>query len=157
MELWDAIAVLVAQGTDVLLTTQYLDEADHLANRIVIVDQGRVVADGSPAALKQRVGRTVVEIHVRHRHDLPEVARSLSRLRRPGDADVVVDEATRTVSTDFGGTMGPIMQALASLTERGLEVEDVAVRQPKLDEVFLALTGQPLQNQPPDPHAASAA
>jgi ABC-2 type transport system ATP-binding protein len=157
MELWDAIGALVARGTDVLLTTQYLDEADHLANRIVIVDHGRVVADGSPAALKQRVGRTVVEIHVRHRHDLPEVAGALSRLRHPDDTDVVIDEATRRVTSDFGGGMGPMMQALSKLTEKGLEIDDVAVRQPKLEEVFLALTGQPIQSQAPDPHAASAA
>ncbi len=74
MELWDAIATLVSRGTDVLLTTQYLDEADHLASRIVIIDRGRVVADGTPAELKQRGGHNVVEVHVRRR---PGPARGL--------------------------------------------------------------------------------
>src|ERR671934_782425 len=71
VDLWDAIRELVGQGTDVLLTTQYLDEADRLASRIVIIDHGRAVAAGTPAELKQRAGRNVIEVHVRERRDLP--------------------------------------------------------------------------------------
>ena len=75
---------LVDQGTDVLLTTQYLDEADHLASQIVIIDHGRSVAAGTPAELKQRAGRNVIEVHVRDRADIARVAASLAAL---GDGD----------------------------------------------------------------------
>src|ERR687887_251633 len=80
IELWDAIRGLVGQGTDVLLTTQYLDEADHLASRIVIIDHGRAVAAGTPAELKRRAGRNVIEAHVRSREEIPMVASALGRL-----------------------------------------------------------------------------
>jgi ABC-2 type transport system ATP-binding protein len=145
MELWDAIAALVARGTDVLLTTQYLDEADHLASRIVIIDRGCVVADGTPAELKQRAGRNVVEVHVRGRQDLPAVAAILSRMRGPGDAPPVIDETTRRVTSDVEFGLDRLMSALQSLDGDGVEIEDIAIRQPKLDEVFLALTGQPIE------------
>src|ERR671910_1838034 len=80
IELWEAIRSLVEQGTDVLLTTQYLDEADHLASRIVIVDHGRSIAAGTPRELKQRIGRSVIDVHVRRPDDLPLVARALGRI-----------------------------------------------------------------------------
>lgn len=147
MELWDAIATLVSRGTDVLLTTQYLDEADHLASRIVIIDRGRVVADGTPAELKQRAGRNVVEVHVRDRHDLPAVAAILARMGRPGDAAPVIDETTRRVTSDVEVGMARLMAALQSIDAGGVEIDDIAIRQPKLDEVFLALTGQPLDGE----------
>src|SRR6266581_4584931 len=95
MELWDAIRALVKRGTDVLLTTQYLDEADHLASHIVIVDHGRAVASGTPAELKRRIGRNVIEVHVRYPEDIANVAEALARLDH-GEAQV--DEATRRVS-----------------------------------------------------------
>src|SRR6476660_3457225 len=76
-ELWDAIRELVENGTDVLLTTQYLDEADHLADQVVIIDHGRAVATGTPAELKARIGGNVIELHVRHEQDLAAVAELL--------------------------------------------------------------------------------
>jgi ABC-type multidrug transport system ATPase subunit len=75
IELWDAIRGLVERGTDVLLTTQYLEEADNLVSHVVIVDHGRVVADGTPSALKRRIGGKVIEIHVRHEDDIARVDR----------------------------------------------------------------------------------
>ncbi len=78
-ELWEAIRGLVEAGTDVLLTTQYLDEADHLASQVVIVDHGRAVAAGTPAELKRRIGGNVVEVHVRERGDLATLAEMLGR------------------------------------------------------------------------------
>src|SRR6185312_11652703 len=80
IDLWDAIRGLVEAGTDVLLTTQYLDEADHLASNIVIIDHGKTVATGTPAELKRRAGQNVIEAHVRTTEDLPTVAAALARL-----------------------------------------------------------------------------
>ena len=99
-ELWDVIRGLVGRGTDVLLTTQYLDEADQLASHIVIIDHGKAVAAGSPAELKRRIGGRVIEVHTRSRHDLPVVAGALERLDQ-GRAQV--DEATRKVSVGVDG------------------------------------------------------
>jgi ABC-2 type transport system ATP-binding protein len=130
LELWDAIRALVQAGTDVLLTTQYLDEADHLATRIVIVDHGRAVATGTPDELKRRIGGDVVELHVSDPDDLPAAAAMFA-------GDVKVDEPTRRVSV--GGE--DVMAALGALRAAGIDIEDIALRRPNLDEVFLALTG----------------
>jgi ABC-2 type transport system ATP-binding protein len=137
IELWDAIRALVAQGTDVLLTTQYLDEADNLATRVVIVDHGRVVADGTPAELKRRVGGRVIEVHVRNEADVAPVADVMRRIDR---GEVRVDAPTRQVSVTVDGGGAQLMDALRAI--EGMAIEDVALRQPRLDEVFLALTGQ---------------
>jgi ABC-2 type transport system ATP-binding protein len=139
IELWDAIRRLVDSGTDVLLTTQYLDEADHLASQVVIIDHGRAVATGTPAELKRRIGGSVIEVHVRDGHDLPVVAELLARL---GHASAEIDEPTRrvTVRVDAGGE--GLMRATQSVTAAGIELEDIGLRQPNLDEVFLALTGR---------------
>jgi ABC-2 type transport system ATP-binding protein len=141
IELWDAIRALVEQGTDVLLTTQYLDEADHLASRIVIIDHGRAVAAGTPSELKQRAGRNIIEVHVRDRAELPTVAAALAGLDH-GQAQV--EEATRRVSVAVEAGSGRLRDALRSLDAAGATVDDIALRPPTLDEVFLALTGQAL-------------
>jgi len=141
IELWDAIRSLVERGTDVLLTTQYLDEADHLATHIVIVDRGRAVASGTPAELKRRVGGSVVEVHVRHRADLARVASAVGGLDH-GEAQV--EEATRRMSVSVEAGTDRLMAAIRAVEAAGVEIDDVALRQPKLDEVFLALTGQQL-------------
>jgi ABC-2 type transport system ATP-binding protein len=140
IELWDAIRGLVQQGTDVLLTTQYLDEADHLASKVVIIDHGRVVASGTPKELKQRVGRSVIEVHVRSVAELPQVAAILADMDH---GEPQVDEATRRVSVSVGSGVDRLRQALGRLEAAGAEVEDIALRAPTLDEVFLSLTGQP--------------
>jgi ABC-2 type transport system ATP-binding protein len=141
VELWDAIRALVEQGTDVLLTTQYLDEADHLASRIVIIDHGRAVAAGTPQELKQRAGRNVIEVHVRHREDLSRVAATLATLDH---GEPQVEEATRRVSISVEAGTDRLRDALASLDAMGTSIDDIALRPPTLDEVFLALTGQAL-------------
>jgi len=140
IELWDAIRALVQAGTDVLLTTQYLDEADHLASQVVIIDHGRSVATGSPAELKRRIGGSIVELHVRDERDLARVAELLARLEH---GDTEIDGPTRRVSVrvDSGGE--GLMSALRALQTEGVELEDIAMRQPNLDEVFLSLTGRP--------------
>jgi ABC-2 type transport system ATP-binding protein len=145
IELWDAIGGLVAAGTDVLLTTQYLDEADRLASRIVIVDHGRTVAEGTPQELKGRAGRNVIEVHVRDRADLPRVAASLAAVDH---GEPQVEEATRRVSVSVEAGTDRLRDALQSLDAAGVVVDDVALRPPTLDEVFLALTGQALDLAP---------
>jgi ABC-2 type transport system ATP-binding protein len=137
LELWDMIRELVGQGTDVLLTTQYLDEADHLADRIVIIDKGRNVASGTPKELKKRAGRNVVEVHVREREQLVNVARALSN----HGAGPLIDEATRRVSIAVEAGTDPLRAALDALDVTGAVIDDVSLRQPTLDEVFMALTG----------------
>jgi ABC-2 type transport system ATP-binding protein len=142
IELWDAIRRLVAAGTDVLLTTQYLDEADHLADQVVIVDHGRAVAAGTPTELKRRVGGDVVEVHVRDGQDLAGVARILGRLDH-GAAEI--DAATRRVSVRADSGSNGLMAALRSVQAAGVDIDDIGMRQPNLDEVFLALTGHDTQ------------
>jgi ABC-2 type transport system ATP-binding protein len=138
-ELWDAIRALVAEGTDVLLTTQYLDEADQLASRVVIIDHGRVIADGSPDELKRRAGRDVIEVHTRAAAELGAAAQALGTL---GDGAPVVDAATRRVSLAVDDGTERLMAATRALEDHGVAVDDLALRRPTLDEVFLALTGQ---------------
>ena len=139
LELWDAVRSLVAQGTDVLLTTQYLEEADHLADRIVIIDRGRSVAAGTPAELKKRVGGTVIEVHVRAQDDVAPAATALETIE-PGR--VTVDAPTRRVSMGVDGDADRLTQAMRFLSDASVAIDDISLRQPTLDEVFLALTGR---------------
>jgi ABC-2 type transport system ATP-binding protein len=138
IELWDAIRSLVELGTDVLLTTQYLDEADQLAGQIAIIDRGRTIATGSPAELKRRVGGDVIEVHGRDREQLPRIAEALGRLSR---ARAQIDEPARRVTVGVAARRAGLMAAVRALEDAGIEVDDIALRRPTLDEVFLALTG----------------
>ena len=147
-ELWDAIRGMVAAGTDVLLTTQYLDEADQLAQRIVIVDKGRVIADGTPDELKSRAGRDVVEIRVRSVGDLAVVAEALGRL---GSEAPRTDAGTGRVTIPVDGGRAVIADAVRALDALAVEVDDIGLRRPTLDEVFLTLTGSPIADDDPVP------
>ena len=140
IELWDAIEHLVAQGTDVLLTTQYLDEADQLADQIVIVDHGRNVASGTPSELKARAGSDVIEIHTRHAADVDRVAALL------GATPSAIDAGSRRLAVPVADGTDQLVDVVRALDRHGIEVDDVALRRPTLDEVFLTLTGQPLQS-----------
>jgi ABC-2 type transport system ATP-binding protein len=143
IELWDVIRSLVADGTDVLLTTQYLDEADHLASKVAIIDQGRVVASGTPRELKRRVGTTVVEVHVRDNGALPRVSSTLQAL---GGETPVIDIPTRSVRVRLDTGTDRVFAALRPLDDTGTAIDEVSVRQPTLDEAFLALTGAPQED-----------
>jgi len=137
--LWESIRGLVAGGTDVLLTTQYLDEADRLATDIVIVDQGRVVASGTPAELKAKVGGDVVELHVRDAGALDGAGRALTML---GTEPPRIDAATRRVSVTVERGTENLRDALRVLDDVDIGVDDITLRRPTLDEVFLTLTGK---------------
>jgi ABC-2 type transport system ATP-binding protein len=144
-ELWDTIRRLVGRGTDVLLTTQYLDEADHLATHIVIIDRGRAVATGTPAELKRRAGRNVIEAHVRSREEIPLVATALGSLN---GNEAQVDESTHRVTVAVDGHAEQVTAWVRSMEQVAAAVDDIALRPPTLDEVFLALTGQQLEDEP---------
>jgi ABC-2 type transport system ATP-binding protein len=143
LELWDVIRSLVVNGTDVLLTTQYLDEADHLASQIAIIDHGRVVASGTPRELKRLAGRNVVEVRVRDSSTLERVAAVLMAI---GDGPATIDVATRSVRVALGADTERVFAALRPLDDTGIAIDEVSVRQPTLDEAFLALTGAPKEN-----------
>ncbi|MGW4703768.1 ATP-binding cassette domain-containing protein [Streptomyces sp. NPDC004285] len=138
MEVWDSVRSLVGGGTTVLLTTQYLEEADRLADRISVVDRGRVVADGTPDALKARVGADRVDVVVRDAARLDEAAGLLPVPR----AQVGVDADARRLSAPVTGRTAALAETLRALDEAGVEVEDIALRRPTLDEVFLLLTAR---------------
>jgi ABC-2 type transport system ATP-binding protein len=140
IELWDAIRALVAGGTDVLLTTQYLEEADQLAARIVILDHGRVIADGTSAELKSRGGRDVIEVHVRKADRLDDAIAVLGPL---GVAEPTVDRATHKLSIAVDAGTDRLLEATQALAGGRIALDDIALRRPTLDEVFLALTGRP--------------
>jgi ABC-2 type transport system ATP-binding protein len=140
LELWDVIRSLVANGTDVLLTTQYLDEADHLASQIAIIDHGRVIASGTPRELKRLAGRNVVEVHVRDSSALDRVAATLMAI---GDGPPTIDVPTRSVRVALSADTERVFAALRPLDDTGIAIDEVSVRQPTLDEAFLALTGTP--------------
>ena len=139
MELWDAIRALVQGGTTVLLTTQYLEEADQLADEITIVDHGRAIATGSPETLKRLAGRDVVEVRVRHAEDVSDVHDVLAAL---GAEAPRVDAPTRRIAVPVDGS-DRLTDAVRELAERRLAIDDIGVRRPTLDEVFLTLTGTP--------------
>jgi ABC-2 type transport system ATP-binding protein len=154
IELWGAIRALVTAGTDVLLTTQYLEEADHLAEHIVIVDHGRSIATGTPDELKRRAGRDVVEIRVRSADDLGRAGALLF----PLGADAPrVDEPNRRVAVPVESGTDRLSEAVRALAMAGVAIDDVGLRRPTLDEVFLALTGRPATDEPPESAPALAA
>jgi ABC-2 type transport system ATP-binding protein len=123
----------------VLLTTQYLDEADQLATDVVIIDHGRVVAAGTPGDLKAKAGRDVVELHVHDPADLEPAGRALATL---GADAPRLDAATRRVSVTVEHGTDRLIDAVRALDETAIAVDDIAVRRPTLDEVFLTLTGK---------------
>jgi ABC-2 type transport system ATP-binding protein len=139
MDLWGLIRELVADGTTLLLTTQYLEEADQLADRIAVIDRGRVIAEGTTDQLKSRVGGDVLHLVVADRRRTLDAAALLADLG--GDSVPRADEGTGDlqVATSLGAQA--VVQAVRRLDEAGIDVADIALRRPTLDEVFLTLTG----------------
>jgi ABC-2 type transport system ATP-binding protein len=135
-DLWDVIASLVADGTTVLLTTQYLEEADRLADHIVVIDKGIVVAAGSAAELKSRLGETTVELHL---GSAASVARAVVVLSDLSAAVSPIDDAV--VQIPLRGGARTVRDVLNRLHESGLNAGRIELHEPTLDDVFLSLTG----------------
>lgn len=148
MELWGAIRVLVDEGTDVLLTTQYLEEADQLARDVVIVDHGKVIASGTPDELKKHGGSDVIVVRPRLKEDLDAVSQVLANVAV--ETPRIVSD-TQTVWVPIEGGADQLSTVVRLLDERHINVDDIGLRRPTLDEVFLALTGQPVDSAATDP------
>jgi ABC-2 type transport system ATP-binding protein len=138
IDMWDVIRDLVAGGTTVLLTTQYLEEADRLADDIVVIDQGRAIARGTADELKSQVGGERIELVVARNDELP-LARQV--MMKNGCGDIEVDERTRSLVAPIAGGAITLRSLLDDVTGAGLTVLDVGLRRPTLDDVFLTLTG----------------
>ncbi len=133
-EVWNAVRSLAAGGTTVLLTTQYLEEADQLADRISVIDDGRAVAEGTSDRLKAMVGGDRIDVVVRDTDRLREAAALLGE-------GATVDVDRRLIGAPAPDRMQALTRTVRALEDAGIEAEDIAVRRPTLDEVFLALTG----------------
>ena len=143
--MWDIIRSLVAGGTTTLLTTQYLDEADELADEIVVIDRGLVIASGTAEELKGRVGGDVVEFTVPDRR---RVADAVAAIAQVGTGEPHVDADTGVVSLGVGGGgSDALIQAVRGLDGAGVETRGLALRRPSLDDVFLALTGHAAEEE----------
>jgi ABC-2 type transport system ATP-binding protein len=137
-EVWSAIRALVADGTTVLLTTQYLDEADQLADQICVIDTGRVIAEGSPDELKSRIGGDRIDVVLREATDLPTAA---AIVERAAGAPPETDPDLRRISAPVRDRMAAMSEVFGGLAAAGIDAEDLAIRRPTLDEVFMQLTG----------------
>ncbi|MDT0307130.1 ATP-binding cassette domain-containing protein [Streptomyces sp. DSM 44917] len=149
-QVWDIVRAVVAQGTTVLLTTQYLEEADQLAGRIAVIDTGKVIAEGTPGQLKSSVGSGSVHIRLRDAHRREDARHLLAQVFRTHvqlDPEPVALTARLLPDGSEDGPAEMASRALAELTRAGITVDDFSLGQPSLDEVFLALTEKTATNE----------
>jgi ABC-2 type transport system ATP-binding protein len=137
-EVWEAVRSLVAGGTTVLLTTQYLDEADQFAGQIAVIDRGRVIAEGTPDQLKTTVGGDQIDVILHGGGDIVTTAGIVGRIC---ESAVEVDQENRRVSAPVRRRVATLTRVVRALDDAGIEAEDIALRQATLDDVFLRLTG----------------
>jgi ABC-2 type transport system ATP-binding protein len=162
LDMWSFIRDLVAGGTTVLLTTQYLEEADQLADHSVVIDRGQVIASGTSAELKARLGSDLIEIEVR----AAELDRATAALAGIGCGAPVIDQARAQITIPVCAPVPDLMTALRILDTAGIVPVDLGLRRPSLDDVFLSLTGRstgdddlaaPLATTPRAPRPARSA
>ena len=145
LAMWDTIRSLAARGTTLLLTTQYLDEADELADEIVVIDHGLVIAAGTSEELKGRVGGDVVEFTV---PDRSRVGDAVAAITAVGEGEPHVDKETGVVSEGVGSRgSDALIDAVRRLDSAGIEIRGLALRRPSLDDVFLVLTGHAAEEE----------
>ncbi|MDP9484245.1 MAG: ATP-binding cassette domain-containing protein [Actinomycetota bacterium] len=142
LDMWDVIEELVSGGTTLLLTTQYLDEADRLADQIAVVDGGRVIAEGTADELKARVGGERLEVAVSEGGKREAAVRVLERYARGGEGNVRLGDDRRRMSVTVEGGARLLASMVRDLDRAGVEIEDLGLHRPTLDDVFLALTGR---------------
>jgi len=140
-QLWGIIQDLVAGGTTLLLTTQYLEEADHLAHDICVVDHGKVIARGTADQLKAQTGGERVEVVVQDRDRLDTARTVLGGFGKGGVGSVTVAEHTRKLTVPVSGGAKLLAEVIRELDTRGIEIDDIGLRRPTLDDVFISLTG----------------
>jgi len=146
MVTWDAVRTLAADGTTVLLTTQHLDEADNLADRIAVIDHGQVIADGTPAQLKAKVGGERVRLTVAPQSDLATAAGVLARHATEAPCP---DAGSRLIEAPVTGAARRMPELVRDLDTAGVLLDDLAIRHPSLDDVFLTLTGRASHDRTP--------
>jgi ABC-2 type transport system ATP-binding protein len=137
-EVWAAVRALVIGGTTVLLTTQYLDEADQLAGHISVIDHGQVIADGTPDQLKAKLGGDRIDVVL---HSASDLATAAALVGRATGAEASVDRDTRRISAPVNDRVRALTEVVRGLDDERIGAEDIALRRPTLDEVFLHLTG----------------
>ncbi|MEY3662478.1 MAG: hypothetical protein RLZ49_1159 [Actinomycetota bacterium] len=141
--MWEVIEDLISEGTTVLLTTQYLEEADQLANRIVVLDHGNVIAKGTSNELKSQVGGDRIEIVV---ESVGDVANAAGLIQEFGSAPAITEDLTKTILLPVAGGSTAIVNIVRKLDENKISIADIALRRPTLDDVFLSLTGHATEN-----------
>ncbi|WP_392544577.1 ATP-binding cassette domain-containing protein [Oryzobacter telluris] len=149
VELWGVLRDLVRDGTTLFLTTQYLDEADQLADRIVVVDHGKVIADGTPLELKDQSGRASLVIAVSR----PDEVERAAEIVRAEVSDLHVDRDSRRMTAPAEG-VGALTRIAARLDEAGIELDDIGLQRPSLDDVFLSLTGHRAEEPTTEPEGS---
>jgi ABC-2 type transport system ATP-binding protein len=147
LDTWAITEDLVAEGTTLLLTTQYLEEADRLAHQIVVLDRGRIAAEGTADQLKDRLGGDVVEIKAGRATDIDRI---LGALAVAFDGAPTVDAYRQSIAIPAPDGVQTLQTALRCLDRADVVVHDIAIRRPSLDDVFLALTGRPPDGEEPD-------
>ncbi|WP_327737060.1 ATP-binding cassette domain-containing protein [Streptomyces nojiriensis] len=146
-QLWGIIQELVAGGTTLLLTTQYLEEADHLAHDICVVDHGKVIARGTSDQLKARTGGERVEVVVHERQHITTAREVLAGF---GKGETTVEEHTRKLTVPVSGGAKLLAEVIRELDGRGIEIDDIGLRRPTLDDVFISLTGHAAEREAAD-------
>lgn len=144
LTMWELVKGLAKSGTTILLTTQYMEEADHLADNIVVIDGGKVIAEGTPDKLKSKVGSDRIEITIAKKGDLEKAHKAVD------GKGVKLDEEQRTLSIASRGGVGTLKQALQQLETANISIENISLHRPTLDDVFLTLTGHAATNEEED-------